>query len=114
MDKNTAIKTATAYAAEVCRVLQPQTIILYGSYANGSPSQESDIDIAVIFNGYNGNWLKDSALLWKLTRQISTHIEPILLDRTRDSSGFVENILAQGEVLYSAENQAIHTIGTKK
>ena len=103
MDRAAALKNASAYATEVCKVLNPCTIIMYGSYANGTPDPESDIDIAVIFNGYKGNWLKDSAVLWELTRRVSTHIEPILLDRTQDPSGFVANVFNSGEVIYSAE-----------
>jgi predicted nucleotidyltransferase len=103
MDRNTALTTARAYAAEVRKELNPVTIIMYGSYAKGTATPDSDIDVAVIFKGYSGNWLKDSALLWKLTRKVSTHIEPILLDRDQDASGFVEEILSTGEILYSTE-----------
>jgi predicted nucleotidyltransferase len=102
MDRSTALTAATAYAAEVRKVLNPFTIVLYGSHAKGTATSDSDIDIAIIFDGYSGNWLKDSALLWKLTRKISTSIEPILLDRTQDPSGFVEDIFSTGEVLYSS------------
>ena len=100
MDRKAALKNATAYAVEVCKVLSPYTIIMYGSYAKGTATFESDIDIAVIFDDYQGNWLKDSALLWKLTRCVNTSIEPILLDRTHDPSGFVQEILDTGEILY--------------
>jgi len=103
MDKEAALTIATEYAAEVCKVLNPLSIILYGSYANETESNESDIDITVIFNDYNGNWLQDSALLWRLTRKVSTTIEPVLLDRAKDPSGFVEDIFKRGRVLYSAE-----------
>ena len=58
MDRAAALKNASAYAAEVCKVLSPCTIIMYGSYANGTQDPESDSDIAVVFNGCfyrNGN-----------------------------------------------------------
>jgi len=102
VDRETAIKNATEYATEVCKVFSPFSIIMYGSYANETETNESDIDIAVVFDGYNGNWLQDSAQLWRLTRNVSTYIEPILLDRTKDPSGFVEEIFKTGKVLYSA------------
>ena len=57
MDRETAIKNATAYAAEVCKVLHPLLIIMYGSCIKDTATKESDIDLAVIFNGNNGNWL---------------------------------------------------------
>lgn len=102
MDRETAIKNATAYAKEVCNVFSPFLIIMYGSHANGTQTHDSDIDVAVIFDGYSGNWLKDSSQLWKLTRNVSTDIEPVLLDKAKDPSGFVEDIMKTGEVLYSA------------
>jgi len=102
MDRETALKTATAYAEEVRKVFNPISVIMFGSYAKGVPSPESDIDIAVIFNGYNGNWLNDSAKLWELTRRVSTYIEPVLLDKANDPSGFVESIYNTGELLYGA------------
>ena len=102
MDRATAIKNANEYAAEVRKLFDPFSIILFGSYVSGTPTPESDIDIAVVFDGYDGNWLNDSATLWGLTMNISTHIEPILLDRAKDPSGFVEDIFKSGEILYRA------------
>lgn len=102
MDKETALKNATAYAEEVRKFFNPVSIVMYGSYAKGVPGLESDIDIAIIFNNYNGNWLNDSAKLWELTRRVSTLIEPVLLDQANDPSGFVENIYNTGEVLFGA------------
>ena len=102
MDRATAIKNAAEYSNEVRKVFEPFSIVLYGSYVNGTQTEESDIDIAVVFDGYNGNWLKDSATLWSITRKVCLLIEPILLDRTKDPSGFVENIFKSGEILYQA------------
>lgn len=102
LDKAAVIKTVERYANEVVKTLSPQAILLYGSYAKGNARDESDIDVAVIFNGYNGEWLKDSAMLWKLTRNISDDIEPILLDSTKDPSGFVADIFKTGQVIYRA------------
>ena len=76
----------------------PPSTVFYGSYANGTPTPESDIDIAVVFDGYDGNWLNGSATLWGLTIKISTLIEPILLDRTKDPSGLVEGIFKSGKI----------------
>jgi len=102
MDRDTAINIADKYATVVVNELNPSAIFLYGSYANGNANAESDIDVAVIFDGFYGDWLKTSSQLWKLRRDISTYIEPILLDRTKDPSGFVEEIYKTGKVLYSA------------
>jgi len=81
--------------------LKPSVILLYGSYAKNTADADSDIDVAVVFDGFQGDWLETSARLWKLRRNISDDIEPILLDRTQDKSGFIKEIFRTGEVLYS-------------
>jgi len=103
MDKHTALENAKIYAAEVRKVFSPFAIVFYGSYVNGTPTPESDIDIAVIFDKYNGDLLKDSAILWGLTMNISTLIEPMLFDRTQDAGKFIDDILNTGEILYSVK-----------
>ena len=101
MDKVAVIKTAQQYAQKVAIELNPSAIILYGSHVKGTANADSDIDVAVVFNGFDGDWLQTSAMLWKLRRNISDDIEPILLDRKQDKSGFVEDIFKTGEFLYS-------------
>ena len=100
MDKAAALACARRYAEEVTKELKPEKIVLFGSYANGQAHEDSDIDVAVIFNGFEGDFLRISSWLWSLTWKISSHIEPILLDRTDDKSGLVEEILRTGELIY--------------
>ena len=96
MDKNTALIYGKRYADIVRQKFSPQKIYMYGSYVYGEPRNESDIDIAVIFNGFNGDWLRTSGELWGMTESISTRIEPILLDIAADKSGFVREIERTG------------------
>jgi len=102
LDKATVIDTVERYADLVKKELSPASIVLYGSYVNGTPHEDSDIDVAIIFNGFSGDWLKTSARLWRLTREISFDIEPILLDTTEDKSGFVKHVIKTGQVIYQA------------
>ena len=102
LDQNEVINTARQYTDLVTKEFAPNAVILYGSYANGTAKENSDIDIAVIFNGFNGDWLKTSARLWRLRRDISFDIEPVLLDSTQDKSGFARYIMETGQVIYKA------------
>lgn len=102
LDQETVITTVKRYADVVRRELSPAAIVLYGSYVKGTAHEDSDIDVAVIFNGFDGDWLKTSSQLWRLRRNISFDIEPILLDSTQDKSGFVKNIFKTGQVIYKA------------
>jgi len=102
LDKTTVREIALKYAEEVKKVLNPEKIILFGSYVNGTPWEYSDIDIAIVMNGYQGNRYKTRVMLHGLTWQVDTKIEPHLLDETRDRSGFLEFVKETGEVIYQA------------
>jgi len=100
LDKATVINMARQYAFEVEKYIQPQAVVLFGSYAKGTAEENSDIDIAVILNGFSGDYLETSKQLYKLRRHISADIEPVLLDSSSyDDSGFVTEVLRTGEVL---------------
>jgi hypothetical protein len=43
----------------VCKILNPKTVILFGSYVNGNPHELSDI--AIVFNGFQGDWYDTAA-----------------------------------------------------
>jgi predicted nucleotidyltransferase len=102
LDKAMAIDAVRRYADEVTKEFAPNAIVLYGSYAKGNANEDSDIDVAVIFDGFSGDWIKASSRLWHLTRNVSTYIEPILLDITEDKSGFVKNVYKTGQIIYKA------------
>jgi predicted nucleotidyltransferase len=102
LDKSTVREIALKYTAEVTKVLKPSAVILFGSYVNGVPHEDSDIDIAVIINDFRGDWLETASFLCGLSWEISFDIEPHLLDETQDRSGFVAHVIKTGEVIYQA------------
>ncbi len=102
MDKESVLKVVDNYIEKVLEVVTPTCIMLYGSHAKGTATSESDIDIAVVFDGYTGNWIKDSAMLWSLARECNILIEPVIFDSKRDSTGFLEEVYLTGEVVYEA------------
>ena len=105
LDKTTAKQIAQRYTEVVCKALNPQSVLMFGSYVNGNPHEYSDIDIAIVFEGYDGDWLDTAALLQRLRRGIDDDapgigIEPHIMDATSDPSGFLEHIRKTGEVIY--------------
>ena len=91
---------------EIVRGFNPQKVILFGSYANGTPNEDSDIDLLVIMP-YLGNELDKMA---EVRRGISSSMPVDVLVKTptqveqRIKSGdvFVREILESGKVLYDA------------
>lgn len=43
LDKETVVKLAERYALEVVKMLNPQAVVLFGSYAKGTAKADSDI-----------------------------------------------------------------------
>ena len=103
MDKRKARKLVEEYANIVVKNMIVNKIILYGSYARGDYKRDSDIDVAVVVprSSLSKDILEDMAKLFKLRREISTDIEPVLLIDEDDASGFLESISKYGEVVYS-------------
>ena len=102
LDKEKVREIVDKYTEKVKSALKPTSVILFGSYANGIPHEESDIDIAVLIDGFKGDWYDTEVLLYKLRRGISFDIEPHLLDETQDTSGFAEHVIKTGEVIYQS------------
>ncbi len=88
------------YTELVIKNIPVNMIILYGSYAKGTENQKSDIDIAVVIDELNGDYLELSARLYSLCREVNTDIEPKLIVKKDNRSGFLESILKYGKVLY--------------
>lgn len=84
------------FSASVRENINPQKIILYGSYSRNEQTEDSDIDIAVIYDGFSGDIIDVSSILWRLAWKIDSRIEPVLLDKKNDMSGFAEEVLKTG------------------
>ena len=71
-------------------------MVLFGSYAKGNNREDSDIDVAIIVDKIEGDYFSTRPLLWKLRREVDDRIEPIILDKSHDESGFLKEILKNG------------------
>lgn len=96
MDQATIIDIARKYKLLIENYIHPKQVVLFGSYSKGTQRPDSDIDLAILVDKIDDTWLRKSAQLYQLTRQVDVRIEPILLDRNNDPSGFVKHILAEG------------------
>ncbi len=99
MDKREVINKLSAYKKLLSNYFDLDKIVLFGSYASGNPREDSDIDVAVVVNSVDDDFFAYAPLLWKLRREIDDRIEPILIEKDKDESGFLQEILRTGLVI---------------
>jgi predicted nucleotidyltransferase len=96
MDKAEAISKVKEYSLLLKRFIPLEKVYLFGSYAKDVYRTDSDIDVAVVVKHIEGDFFAIQPLLWKLRRQIDDRIEPILIERDSDTSGFLIEIQRSG------------------
>jgi predicted nucleotidyltransferase len=95
-----------AFSDAIAREFRPRKIVLFGSYAYGKPTKDSDVDVLVImpFNRKRGRKSLE------IRRRIPADFPLDLIVRTPESIArrlewgdcFIHEILARGDVLYEA------------
>ncbi len=96
MDKREAIAKVKQYKLLLDNHFELESVYLYGSCAQDTSTENSDIDVAVVVKNISGDFFSVNPLLWKLRRQIDDRIEPILIDMHENQSGFLEEIQRNG------------------
>lgn len=88
---------------------QPEKIILFGSYAYGKPTEESDIDLFIIKES-NKRRIDRFCEVMKILKDIKgISIQPVVLTkdelnkRLKIKDDFIKEILEKGEVLYAKQ-----------
>lgn len=102
MDKNATIKLVEAFSRKVLPELPIDSIWLYGSWAYGTPDEESDIDVAVTLSDQSLDVLDTEQKMFRMRRSIDTRIEPIVIYPGEDRSGFSDMVLEKGIRIYPA------------
>jgi predicted nucleotidyltransferase len=96
MDKREVIEKVEQYSALLKKYFEVDAVYLFGSFAKGTQHTDSDIDVAVVLKDTTEDFFSTTPLLWKLRREIDDRIEPILIDKRDDVSGFWEEIVRTG------------------
>jgi predicted nucleotidyltransferase len=104
VDFETVNRIAREYAEDVSRELPVDKAILFGSYAKGHASEQSDIDICFFMKDYNGKRRVD--LLAQILgiggkKYKGAFFEPVVFETAeiQDDNPFVNEILATGKEL---------------
>ena len=106
-----AVNDIKAFARRIAGEFHPERIILFGSYAWGNPTPDSDVDLLVVlpFQGKS----------WKMASEIRKRIRPSfpldLMVRSAEQiqqrlmivDAFFQDITREGKVLYEASNRRV-------
>lgn len=99
----------SSFARQVARQFNPEKIILFGSYAYGKPTADSDLDILVIMP-FTGRNPEKAAEIWMATKpkfpiDIMVRKPEELRKRLKMGDFFLREITEKGKVLYEAAHK---------
>ena len=103
-----AMSRIEEFGRQIGREFGVERVILFGSYAQGEPSEDSDVDLLVIVP-FQGRSVEQSV---KIRMKLRPHFPVDLLVRTPEKiqqriemdDDFIKGILREGKVLYEADN----------
>jgi predicted nucleotidyltransferase len=99
----------------IVREVDPQRILLFGSWARGDANQQSDVDLLVIERepfGPNRSRRQEAARIWRCLSEFRVPKDILVysvseIDRWKDSSyHVVGKALKEGKVLYESDRCA--------
>ncbi len=91
--------------SRIAQSFHPQKVILFGSYANGEPTEDSDVDLLVVMNHDKARNV-EQAIEIQLAAKASFPIDLIvrrpdeIRDRLAMNDSFLLYLFRSGEVLY--------------
>ena len=111
---NIPLSAIKRFARRIGEKFRPEKIILFGSYAYGTPHAESDVDLLVIMPARN--------VIDQSVRICQAFERPFALDlivrtprqiewglRTDDCDWFLREVIDKGRVLYEAAHRSVGT-----
>ncbi len=105
-----------AITQRIVEAVHPDKIILFGSYAYGEPTPDSDIDLLVILNNRRRS-IENATAIDKLFADrrfgmdILVRSARVLSDRLQMGDMFMQEILEKGRVLYERRHRNSARLG---
>ncbi|MCW5551246.1 MAG: nucleotidyltransferase domain-containing protein [Verrucomicrobiae bacterium] len=97
-------KQIESYCRVLAREFHPQKIILFGSYAYGKPTLDSDVDLVVVMP-FRGS---DTKKVVEMQLRVGAPFPMDMLlwkpERAKRTDYFTREVLDRGQVIYEARN----------
>ena len=93
----------------IARAFEPDRIILFGSYAYGSPTEDSDVDLLVVVSHEGKSARKAASILSQLRPAFPVDILVRSADQVQKrismNDFFMREIVEKGKVLFAADHE---------
>jgi predicted nucleotidyltransferase len=96
MDKERAVSKVREFLSISQDIIQYEKAYIFGSYADGSQTQDSDIDVGIFVRAIKEDYLLVLKKLYGRRRAIEPRIEPHIFIIGRDPSGFAGEVERKG------------------
>lgn len=105
----TALRSITEFADRIAREFHPERIILFGSWAVGAATEDSDVDLLVVMPTEGSGLRKAAEIMNKISPRIP--VDLIVRDpddvrkRLEANDFFLREVFEKGRVLYESANE---------
>lgn len=89
---------ALQFAENLKGHIRIHSLYVYGSAVNGKITEDSDIDIAVVSDGFTGDLVEDRLMLMKMRRSVDYRIEPhpFMANEFNESDPMAQEVIRTG------------------
>ena len=98
------------YARAIAKEFRPDKIILFGSYAYGTPHEDSDVDLLVVMPARNQH-SQAVRILWRLAAPFPVDLvvrSPYqMIWRLKERESFTTEIVGKGKMLYEKVDSGV-------
>jgi predicted nucleotidyltransferase len=115
---NVPLSAIRRFARQIAERFRPEKIILFGSYAYGTPHNESDVDLLVVMptrNAIDQAIRIDRAFEWPFA--LDVHVRTPFQIRQGlkegDCDWFLREVMDRGKVLYEAPDSSVGAQGRR-
>lgn len=107
-----AMNEIRAFARRIAAEFKPRRIILFGSYAYGTPTEDSDVDLMVVFAGRQSAIDRSLEMRLKLpypgfAMDLLARSEGEIRQRYKIEDWFIREVVDKGKILYEAGNTRV-------
>jgi predicted nucleotidyltransferase len=111
---NIPLRAIRHFARQIAERFHPEKIILFGSYAYGTPHAESDVDLLVIMPAYdviNQSIRIGLAFEHPFSLDLIVRTPKQIAIGLKDNDWFLREIVEKGKVLYEAPDREVDSQG---